>query len=195
MIGQAEGSSDAFSGTACDQQAEKSSTLGGSPFTSFSIFLCVPAKATESDGNSAQAQEGQDLYQKLKTGKRPQSEKTYETPEQPTVYLTFDDGPSKLTSQVLDILDKENVKATFFALGEQAQAHPELVKRIVQDGHTLGNHSYNHIYKELYSDFQTFWDQIQRSEDVFARYWLIPDRNWCAPLEVHIRISMRTTTI
>ncbi|NOU91411.1 polysaccharide deacetylase family protein [Paenibacillus sp. LMG 31460] len=132
------------------------------------FFFTIPARATESDGFSAQAQEGQDLYQKLKTGKRPQSEKTYETPEQPTVYLTFDDGPSKLTSQVLDILDKENVKATFFALGEQAEAHPALVKRIVQDGHTLGNHSYNHVYKELYSDFQTFWDQIQRSEDVFA---------------------------
>lgn len=132
------------------------------------FFSTISVNATENDGYSAQAQEGQDLYQKLKTGKRQQSEKTYETPEQPTVYLTFDDGPSKLTSQVLDILDKENVKATFFALGEQAQAHPALVKRIVQDGHTLGNHSYNHVYKELYSDFQTFWDQIQRSEDLFA---------------------------
>ena len=126
----------------------------------------IPAKATESDGNSAQ--DGQELYQKLKLGKRLQGEKTYETPEQPTVYLTFDDGPSKLTGQVLDILKKENVKATFFELGEQAQAHPELVKRVVQEGHTLGNHSYNHVYKELYSDFQTFWEQIQRSEDVFA---------------------------
>ncbi|SDO66126.1 Peptidoglycan/xylan/chitin deacetylase, PgdA/CDA1 family [Paenibacillus sp. yr247] len=130
------------------------------------FFSAIPVKAAEGDGYSAQ--EGQDLYQKLKTGKRLQGEKTYEAPEQPTVYLTFDDGPSKLTGQVLDILEKEDVKATFFALGEQSQAHPELVKRIVQDGHTLGNHSYNHVYKELYSDFQTFWDQIQRSEDVFA---------------------------
>ncbi|UKS26527.1 polysaccharide deacetylase [Paenibacillus sp. HWE-109] len=117
------------------------------------------------------ANEGQDLYHKLQTGKRladEKNEKTYETPEQPTVYLTFDDGPSKLTSQVLDILEKEDVKATFFALGEQAKAHPDLVKRIVKEGHTLGNHSYNHVYKELYSDFQTFWDQVQRSEEVFA---------------------------
>ena len=44
----------------------------------------------------------------------------------------------------------------------------------MKDGHAIGNHSYNHVYKELYSDFQTFWDQIQRSEDVFARYWRIP---------------------
>jgi peptidoglycan/xylan/chitin deacetylase (PgdA/CDA1 family) len=135
------------------------------------FFSAIPVKAAEEDGYSAQgqAQEGQDLFQKLKNGKRLQGEKSYETPDQPTVYLTFDDGPSKLTGQVLDILEKEDVKATFFALGEQAQAHPELVKRIVQDGHSLGNHSYNHVYKELYSDFQIFWDQIQHSEDVFAK--------------------------
>lgn len=130
------------------------------------FFTTIPAKATESDGNSVQ--DGQELYQKLKVGKRLQGEKTYEIPEQPTVYLTFDDGPSKLTGQVLDILKKENVKATFFALGEQAQEYPALVKRIAKEGHAIGNHSYNHVYKELYSDFQTFWDQIQRSEDVFA---------------------------
>ncbi|MBP1964605.1 polysaccharide deacetylase [Paenibacillus aceris] len=132
-----------------------------------SLFLsAVPVRAAEEDGNSAK--EGQDIYQKLKNGKRIQEEKSYVTPEQPTVYLTFDDGPSKLTGKVLDILKEEGVKATFFALGEQAKEYPDMVKRIVNEGHTLGNHSYNHVYNELYSDFQTFWDQIQSSEDVFA---------------------------
>ncbi|NOV02813.1 polysaccharide deacetylase [Paenibacillus planticolens] len=132
-----------------------------------SLFLsAVPVKASEEEGNSEK--DGQDIYQKLKNGKRVQAEKTYVKPEQPTVYLTFDDGPSKLTGKVLDILKEEGVKATFFALGEQAKEHPDLVKRIVKEGHTLGNHSYNHVYNELYSDFQTFWDQIQSSEDVFA---------------------------
>lgn len=83
-----------------------------------------------------------------------------------TVYLTFDDGPSKYTSQVLDILVKENVKATFFVLGEQAKSRPDLIKRIVKEGHQLGNHSYNHNYKELYSDFRTFWQQIQKTEQI-----------------------------
>ncbi|MDR6885111.1 peptidoglycan/xylan/chitin deacetylase (PgdA/CDA1 family) [Bacillus sp. 3255] len=133
-----------------------------------SLFLsAMPVHASGEDGSSS-AQDEQDIYQKLKSGQRLQEEKTYVTPEQPTVYLTFDDGPSKLTPKVLDILAEEGVKATFFALGEQAKEHPELVARIVKEGHVLGNHSYNHVYKELYSSFQTFWDQIQRSEDVFA---------------------------
>ncbi|TXK75393.1 polysaccharide deacetylase [Paenibacillus sp. N3.4] len=130
------------------------------------FFSLIPVVAAESEGNSVT--DGQDLYQKLRSGKRLQVEKSYTVPEQPTVYLTFDDGPSKLTSQVLDILQKEDVKATFFALGEEAKAHPTLIKRIVEEGHTLGNHSYNHVYKELYSDFQTFWDQIQSTEEIFA---------------------------
>lgn len=132
-----------------------------------SLFLsAMPVHAAGEDGNSAK--EEQDIYQKLQSGKRVLREKAYVTPEQPTVYLTFDDGPSKLTPEVLDILAEEGVKATFFALGEQAKEHPDLVKRIVKEGHVLGNHSYNHVYKELYGDFQTFWNQIQRSEDVFA---------------------------
>ncbi|MEW9702384.1 polysaccharide deacetylase family protein [Paenibacillus sp. SI8] len=126
----------------------------------------VPVKAADNDEIPAQA--GQEIYQKLKTGKRTMQEKSYTVPDKPTVYLTFDDGPSKLTTQVLDILAKEDVKATFFALGEEAKAHPELVKRILKEGHALGNHSYNHVYKELYSDFQNFWDQIQRSEEIFT---------------------------
>ena len=124
----------------------------------------APARAAESDGGQAV----QEVYQQLQAGKRIKSERTYVTPEQPTVYLTFDDGPSKLTNQVLDILDKEDVKATFFVLGEQAKAHPAELKRIVRDGHAIGNHTYDHVYKELYSDFQTFWSQIQRSENVIS---------------------------
>ncbi|WP_193726664.1 polysaccharide deacetylase [Paenibacillus guangzhouensis] len=83
-----------------------------------------------------------------------------------TVYLTFDDGPSKNTSEVLDILAKEKIKATFFVLGQQAAEHPDLVKRIVQEGHQLGNHSYNHAYKPLYTDFREFWRQVIKTEDV-----------------------------
>jgi peptidoglycan/xylan/chitin deacetylase (PgdA/CDA1 family) len=64
---------------------------------------------------------------------------------QKVVALTFDDGPNEpYTSQVLDILDKYNVKATFFAVGENVQLYPETAKRIVAEGHVLGNHSYTH---------------------------------------------------
>jgi peptidoglycan-N-acetylglucosamine deacetylase len=63
------------------------------------------------------------------------------------VALTFDDGPwPKVTSQVLDTLKKQKVKATFFVVGKQVQQYPQLVKQVVADGHAIGNHSWNHQY-------------------------------------------------
>ena len=62
-----------------------------------------------------------------------------------SIAITFDDGPDNLiTPKVLDILLKENVKATFFVVGELAQANPDVLKRIVKENHALGNHSWTH---------------------------------------------------
>lgn len=62
-----------------------------------------------------------------------------------TVVLTFDDGPNPPdTDALLDVLAREGVPAVFCLVGEQAQAHPDLVRRIVRDGHVLGNHSFHH---------------------------------------------------
>ncbi|WP_438349188.1 polysaccharide deacetylase [Paenibacillus sp. FA6] len=82
-----------------------------------------------------------------------------------TVYLTFDDGPSKLTGKVLDILKESNIKGTFFVLGEQVHRYPEFITRITEEGHALGNHTYNHNYEELYKGFSPFWNQIKQTED------------------------------
>jgi peptidoglycan/xylan/chitin deacetylase (PgdA/CDA1 family) len=60
------------------------------------------------------------------------------------VSLTFDDGPSLFTPRVLDLLKKFNVRATFFCIGKNVDAYPEIAKRIVTDGHLIGNHSYSH---------------------------------------------------
>ena len=61
------------------------------------------------------------------------------------VVLTFDDGPDpKWTPKILDILKEHHLKAAFFVLGSQAEAYPALVKRIVDEGHEIGNHSYTH---------------------------------------------------
>ena len=66
-------------------------------------------------------------------------------PLQKRIALTFDDGPDdRYTPQILRILAREHVRATFFVLGVQAQMYPGMVRRIVHDGHALGNHSYNH---------------------------------------------------
>jgi peptidoglycan-N-acetylglucosamine deacetylase len=62
------------------------------------------------------------------------------------VYLTFDDGPvPEVTPQVLDILDKYSVKATFFCIGENVRKHPDIYQRILSDGHQTGNHTQHHL--------------------------------------------------
>lgn len=61
------------------------------------------------------------------------------------IALTFDDGPDdKYTAQVLDMLKKHQVKATFFVLGSRARQHPDLIARMVHEGHVIGNHTYSH---------------------------------------------------
>ena len=60
------------------------------------------------------------------------------------IALTFDDGPHDKTSEILDVLSKYNAKATFFCIGKQIEKQPEILKRIVNEGHTVGNHSYSH---------------------------------------------------
>jgi peptidoglycan/xylan/chitin deacetylase (PgdA/CDA1 family) len=61
------------------------------------------------------------------------------------VALTFDDGPNEpYTSQILDLLDQYDAKATFFVLGKNVELHPDVAKRIVTEGHVLGNHTYSH---------------------------------------------------
>lgn len=80
------------------------------------------------------------------------------------VYLTFDDGPSSNTDQILDILKEYNLKATFFVIGKEDEESKELYKRIVEEGHTLGMHSYSHKYSLLYESAESFendFSQIQ----------------------------------
>jgi peptidoglycan/xylan/chitin deacetylase (PgdA/CDA1 family) len=62
-----------------------------------------------------------------------------------TRYLTFDDGPDpKYTPQLLDLLAKLGIRASFFVIGDKVEKHPAIVRRIVAEGHMLGNHSYSH---------------------------------------------------
>lgn len=69
-----------------------------------------------------------------------------ESSDRKTVYLTFDDGPvPQHTGFVLDVLKAYNAFATFFCIGENAARHPELTARIVESGHSLGNHTYYHL--------------------------------------------------
>ncbi|GIP01131.1 hypothetical protein J14TS5_62160 [Paenibacillus lautus] len=90
----------------------------------------------------------------------------YKKQSDKTVYLTFDDGPSDLTLDVLNILKREGIKGTFFVLGKEAETRPEIINRIYEEGHVIGNHTYDHRYDKLYGHFQDFWGQIKKTEEI-----------------------------
>ena len=78
------------------------------------------------------------------------------------VYLTFDDGPSIYTDDILDILDEYGVKATFFVVGRENTASYSRYIRIVEEGHTLGMHSYSHVYSDIYASPESFAADTQK---------------------------------
>ncbi|OUL23318.1 polysaccharide deacetylase [Nostoc sp. RF31YmG] len=84
------------------------------------------------------------------------------------IALTFDDGPGpKNTGQVLEILKKNHIKATFFVLGEMVQAYPQIAKQVVADGHDLGNHTWHHWYRHM--DTATAASEIDRTADIIYK--------------------------
>lgn len=88
---------------------------------------------------------------------------------QKVVALTFDDGPySPYTEQLLDILQENNISATFFLVGENVEKHPEVVKRIVDEGHQIGNHTYHHV-DLLKKDSKTIEEEIDRTSKAIAK--------------------------
>lgn len=81
-----------------------------------------------------------------------------------TMYLTFDDGPSEENTQrVLDILRDRHIKATFFLVGENVRMHPEMARRIVAEGHTIGIHCDNHDYESLYESVDSYVEDFERA--------------------------------
>lgn len=83
--------------------------------------------------------------------------------------LTFDDGPDPVyTPLVLEILKLNNIKATFFLIGKKAEAHPELVTRISEAGHLIGNHSYEHIYEQTYSSNASFKTSVIETQKILS---------------------------
>lgn len=77
------------------------------------------------------------------------------------VYLTFDDGPSENTQKILDILDRYNVKATFFVTGEN-QKYNYLIQEAHKRGHTIGLHTYCHDYKTVYTSVDAYFDDLNK---------------------------------
>lgn len=97
------------------------------------------------------------------------------------VYLTFDDGPSSNTEKILDILDKYGVKGTFFVVGRLSDTTTPMYKRIVDDGHAIGMHSYTHKYSEIYASKEAFVYDVEKIQSliyeqtgVFSKLYRFP---------------------
>lgn len=86
------------------------------------------------------------------------------------VALTFDDAPDDVfTPRVLDVLKREGVKATFFCVGNRIEAHPDVMRRIVAEGHVVGNHSYSHANLPKLSD-ERFREEIRKTDRLIQQY-------------------------
>ncbi|KAL4781954.1 hypothetical protein BJX76DRAFT_349736 [Aspergillus varians] len=85
-----------------------------------------------------------------------------------TIALTFDDGPSVYTSQLLDLLSRYNAHATFFVLGDSSQQYPELLQRMRSEGHQIGSHTYDHYSLPTLS-YAEIVQQMTRLEDVLSQ--------------------------
>ncbi len=91
------------------------------------------------------------------------------------VALTFDDGPDPLvTPQVLQLLLKHQVKATFFVTGKKAVEHPGLIKEILRHGHSIGNHSYIHDNLLMFRRTKTIAKEIESAQNVLGDFGIVP---------------------
>lgn len=86
------------------------------------------------------------------------------TEEEKVVYLTFDDGPiPKITEHILDILKENDVKATFFIVGKEIKQREAILKRIYEEGHGIGLHTYSHNFKEIYRSPEVFISEMDKA--------------------------------
>ena len=96
------------------------------------------------------------------------SEKANVTSGQKVIALTFDDGPWQTTTpEILDILKQNQIKATFFWVGQALQANPDIGKRVVAEGHAIGNHTWHHWYRRM--DEATAKSEIERTSDLIYK--------------------------
>ncbi|OXG03398.1 peptidoglycan/xylan/chitin deacetylase (PgdA/CDA1 family) [Flavobacterium araucananum] len=86
------------------------------------------------------------------------------------IALTFDDGPSKFTLDVLELLKKYDARATFFCIGKNIETHPEIVKKIIEEGHLVGNHSYSHSPFFDFYNAKKIREEIQKTDDLLEKY-------------------------
>lgn len=138
-----------------------------------------------------------EITQKTAQGDSEEQENTGENmeTEKKKVALTFDDGPHPVyTPEMLDLLKEKNVKATFFLLGEQVEQYPDIVKRMSEEGHLIGNHSYKHEQLSKLSSVQAC-SQVNRTNELiysitgkYPEYLRPPFGDWKDDLDCEVNM-------
>lgn len=143
----------------CDGDLTQQVTVSGEVDTSKEGTYVLTYSVEDSYGNIATAQRTVFVSEQPPVPGVPHT--GYETPlpdNGKVVYLTFDDGPSAYTEQLLDILDKYGVKATFFVV---YASKASILQRMVETGHTVAIHSATHNYAQIYSSKEAYWNDLQ----------------------------------
>ena len=117
----------------------------------------------------------------------PQREVLRLSEEEKVCYLTFDDGPSKNTIKILDLLKQYDAKATFFVIGNSiCEENRPIIERIIQEGHAIGLHAYNHVYEKFYAtensylkDYETLYKVLKDDYGVETALFRFPGGSAC----------------
>ena len=98
-----------------------------------------------------------------------------------TIYLTFDDGPTpEVTEWVLSVLAEHDIKATFFCIGNNIEKHPDIFQKVIEGGHTIANHTYNHMNGWKTGD-EIYFENIEATEHSIAKHSVMGRRTLFRP--------------
>jgi len=86
------------------------------------------------------------------------------------IALTFDDGPSVYTLEILELLKKYNAKATFFCIGKNIETHPEILQKVISEGHLVGNHSYSHSKFFDFYNAKKITEELHKTNELLEKF-------------------------
>jgi len=110
-----------------------------------------------------------------------------------SVYLTFDDGPiPEVTEWVLEILKNYGIKATFFCIGDNIKKHPGIFRKVIEDGHTIGNHTFNHL-KGWKTEDKYYYENTISCQNEIEKHELHPSKKLFRPPYGRIKKSQIKT--
>lgn len=132
----------------------------------FSAVFCMFAGMLDSFAAGEYESPYADLYEELYVERSALTE--YDNDEG-CIYLTFDDGPSPYTEDILEILDKYDIKATFFLSPEDTEYDFRMMKLIAEKGHTIGIHTHTHVFYEIYSNVKSYLEDFAQAYELVYR--------------------------